>query len=176
MEAASVFSEDRVAADRDPKVYAEMENTKMPSTSVTSESHVERALIDDTRLARALAEGVAAWLTFEFHAQRGRLFSEQYMGTAVGQILLGYAGGQRISGEITHPLLKQPDRGRPYQLDYLVGDPARPTLVVETKWASWSIPSVDAIVADLIRLSLVSQTYDITSIFLLAGQKKQSKN
>jgi hypothetical protein len=129
--------------------------------------------IDTGRLARALAEGVTGWLTFEFHAHRGALFSEGYITPAVGQILQAFANGNKIGGEVTHPHLKPQERGRPYQLDYIVGAADRPQVVIEAKWASWSVPAVKEIVTDLLRLAVSVDKGAADALFILAGKSRE---
>ena len=53
---------------------------------------------------RRLAEGTSSWLLFEFHCQRGDLFSEKYLSVPVGQVLAGLYPG-RVKAEENHPYL-----------------------------------------------------------------------
>lgn len=121
-------------------------------------------------LARALAEGISGWLAFEFSAHRGALFSEHYLVQPAGQILQAFSQKNEINTEVTHPLLKQPERGRPYQLDYTIGDKENPKVAIEAKSATWTPSSKRLIVADLLRLALLTHYRSTDCIFLLAGR------
>jgi hypothetical protein len=122
---------------------------------------------------RRLAEGVASWLHFEFHCQRGDLFSEKYLSTPVGQILAGLHG-VRIEAEVNHPILISDDStGRRPQIDFAVRTGGNWISVVETKWTGRSVLSLDQLLWDLLRLELLSFHHHIECYFVLAGFRKK---
>ena len=82
-----------------------------------------------------IAEGLAAWLTFEQRCGRVNLFSEASLAHPLGQ-LLQYRYPGRVRAEVEHPVLAtlHTQRGRKPSVDFVV-DGARGLydLVVECK-------------------------------------------
>ena len=123
-----------------------------------------------------MAEGTGSWLLFEFHCKRGDLFSEKYLATPIGQILLGLFPG-RIMAEQNHPVLFQPGKvGRPPQIDFVIlneGD-KKWNVAVETKWETYTPLSIVDMVWDLIRLELlVYHNHCPNTYFLISGFDKK---
>lgn len=124
-------------------------------------------------VARALSEGVAGWLAYEWHSQRGRLFNEKYLSHPIGNILSG-AYGSHVRAEFNHPILvAQGRKGRPPQLDFVILDEQENiTTAVESKWLGRSTPDVGAVLWDLIRLELIHNDTGADCFFVLAGRIK----
>lgn len=122
--------------------------------------------------AKLLTRGVGSWLGFESICNRTGLFSEKYLAQPVGQILAAH-NGNRVIAEYTHPILSSltSGGGRRPALDFAVVDENNePTIVVESKWIGRSVPSVESIAWDLVRLALMSQR-GARTYFLLAGPR-----
>ncbi len=126
-----------------------------------------------TRLAR----GVASWLSFEFHCNRGHLFEENYLTYPIGQILFSEYGNT-VTSEIDHPLLTEHTLGpgkRP-KMDFAVMQGEKILVSVEAKWVGHTSLKVEDIIWDLIRLELMASHYNCESLFLLAGRHKKIKS
>ncbi len=122
---------------------------------------------------RRLAEGLAGWLLFEFHCQRGDLFSERYLAAPIGQILAGIHG-IRIEAEVNHPVLANDDiSGRRPQVDFAVREDGAWKAVIESKWTGRSDLSLDELIWDLVRLELLAYELDVECYFVLAGFRKK---
>ncbi|MCT8948487.1 thermostable hemolysin [Pseudomonas iridis] len=127
----------------------------------------------DTRLKlrKALSEGLSSWLTFERHSGREGLFSERYLALPISQILAHHFKGS-VEAEHNHPVLaSQGRKGRPPQLDFIVREDQKVTLVVESKWAGESGISVADVLWDCVRLELAAYHYGCDGIFIFAGQR-----
>jgi hypothetical protein len=126
------------------------------------------------RLVRRLSEGVGAWLQFETHCNRKGLFSERYLSAPIGQIL-GAVYGSNVHAEVPHPSLVpfQKGPGAKARLDFAAfGEDDRIVAAVESKWIGATVPGVDKIVWDLIRLELVASQFDAECCFILGGKKR----
>jgi hypothetical protein len=123
---------------------------------------------------RRLSEGTASWLLFEFHCQRGDIFSEKYLATPVGQILASRYEG-RIKTEENHPVLAGVGLvGRPPQVDFVVTKAdGSYAVVVESKWAGRSTISISQLLWDLLRLELIAYQSHAECYFVLGGFKKK---
>lgn len=123
--------------------------------------------------AKILTTGVGAWLQFEFACDRSGLFSEKYLTHPIGQILSSRTGN-RAHAEYKHPVLAQlaTGAGRRPEIDFVVCDP-HPTIsiAVESKWVGTSVPSVQSILWDLIRLELLVQASGARCFFVLGGKR-----
>lgn len=120
-------------------------------------------------LKTRLAEGLSAWLTFEFKCERGYLFSEYYLAHAVGQLLR--TEGRTVRAEQTHPTLAIPGRtGRPPSVDFVVYDAEmKPMLAVETKWAGFSEVTAGALIWDAFRLESFHRKTGAPGLLILGG-------
>jgi hypothetical protein len=120
-----------------------------------------------------LANGLTAWLTFEFSCERGYLFSEYYLAHAIGQILRGY--GPNVRAEVPHPTLAvDGETGRPPSLDFvLYSEQNTPLLAVETKWAGFSETSVGASIWDAFRLEAFCRTTRAPGLLIVAGTRQK---
>lgn len=126
-------------------------------------------------IQRRLAEGTSSWLLFEFHCNRGNLFSEKQLVTPVGQILSGWNSGT-IKTEINHPVLKTDNKkGRPLQLDFVIVENDTWSNVIETKWVTNTQISIASILWDLIRLELTAMDKNCKGYFVLSGFAKRMK-
>src|SRR5579871_3099922 len=128
------------------------------------------------RTQRRLAEGVAGWLMYEFQSSRGRLFSEKYLTTPIGNILSGIYR-ERVLSEFPHPILNlhKMGRGRPPQIDFVIVDQKdreKIAIAVESKWVGANSLNVGDIIWDLIRLELLHNLYKTQCFFVLAGSKR----
>jgi len=118
---------------------------------------------------RKLAEGLASWLTYEFHCMRGDLFSEKALALPIGNILAA-SFKERISAEYVHPILKDDHRrGRRPQLDYVVEKDGKIVCAVESKWTTTSTIAWRDIMWDLIRLEMMSYQFECSCLMVLAG-------
>jgi len=123
------------------------------------------------KLRKELSEGVSAWLTFEKHSGREGLFSERYLALPISQILTNHFSGN-VEAEHNHPVLsKEKRRGRPPQIDFIVRDKKKITLVVESKWIGATTVKVSDVIWDCVRLELAANHYQCDSLFILAGEK-----
>src|SRR4051812_13014047 len=106
---------------------------------------------------RRLSEGTASWLMYEFHCQRGDIFSEKYLATPVGQILASRYPG-RVKTEENHPVLAGAGTvGRPPQVDFVMTNvDGTYSAVVESKWTGRSAISIGQLLWDLLRLELIA--------------------
>lgn len=128
------------------------------------------------KIARRLAHGVASWLRFEFQCQRGYLFEEKYLSYPIGQILHAEYGS-KVESEVDHPLLTEHTvgRGKRPKMDFAVIKNEEISLSLESKWIGSTVPKVEDLIWDLIRLELMAHHYNCISIFLLAGQHRGIK-
>lgn len=125
-------------------------------------------------LIRRISEGLGAWLHFEFCCDRSELFSERYLSVPLGIILSSAGEGDAIA-EFKHPVLSKHMNGcgRRPAVDFVVcKDYPTPKIAIETKWVGDSGLSVDSIIWDLIRLSLLHIEYGTTCYFVLGGQRR----
>jgi hypothetical protein len=123
-----------------------------------------------------IAEGLAAWLTFEQRCGRANLFSESSLAHPLGQ-LLQYRYPGRVSSEVEHPVLapRHTRAGQKPRIDFAVKDLTGEydfDLVVETKWASKSPNLLRDILRDLVRLDLIQREHSRDALFILAGEMK----
>jgi hypothetical protein len=126
-------------------------------------------------ISRKIAEGVAGWLSYEFHSYRGRLFGEKYLTTPIGNILSGVYK-ERVTAEVNHPVLNEYKnwQGRPPQIDFCIFKKDKSIeIAVESKWIGDSKIIVGDIIWDLIRLELLANNFGTKCYFVLAGQKKK---
>lgn len=132
---------------------------------------------------RRLAEGVSSWLLYEFHCNRGELFSEKYIAHPVGSLLANTMNGIVIA-EFPHKLLI--NNANPPKIDFAVFKDERskndlrmhetPLAVVETKWISRTYVSPESILYDFYRLSLLVDNDETEGYFVLSGFAKMIKN
>ncbi|SHF84533.1 hypothetical protein SAMN05444273_1181 [Litoreibacter ascidiaceicola] len=123
--------------------------------------------------AKVLTQGIGAWLHYEHACGRSELFSEKYLATPVGQILTARSSS-RTHAEFKHPVLANLSTGpgRPPEIDFVVCENyPEVSLAVETKWVGDSIPSIQSIIWDLIRLEMVNFQFGARCFFILAGKK-----
>jgi len=123
-----------------------------------------------------IAEGLAAWLTFEQRCGRANLFSESSLAHPLGQ-LLQYRYPGRVHSEVQHPVLAPSHlgSGQKPRVDFAVKDLTGEyefDLVVETKWASRSPNLLRDILRDLVRLDLMQRKHARDALFILAGEMK----
>jgi len=121
-----------------------------------------------------LAEGLAAWLTFEQRCGRTNLFSESSLAHPLGQ-LLQYRYPGRVRAEVEHPVLTPLHKGvgQKPRIDFAVeGSDGVYDLVVETKWVSGSPTPLRDILRDFVRLDLLLGPHSRDALFILAGQMK----
>jgi len=123
-----------------------------------------------------IAEGLAAWLTFEHRCGRANLFSESSLAHPLGQ-LLQYRFPGRVHAEVEHPILapKHLGVGQKPRIDFAVTNEAGGfpfDLVVETKWASGSTTLLRDILRDLVRLDLIRREHARDALFILAGEMR----
>jgi len=125
------------------------------------------------KIERRLAEGIGGWLIFEEHCNKTGLFSEKYMSFPIGQILSSIYGSN-VHSEYIHPVISRYSKGRGAKpkIDFAVIDQKKPILAIETKWIGQSIPSVESILWDLVRLETLSREFNTSCIFILGGRKK----
>ncbi len=122
-------------------------------------------------LRKSISEGLSSWLTFEHQCRRDDLFSERYLALPIAQILAANTPG-KVLAEHNHPVLALPGAdGRPLQLDFVVEESGKITLVVETKWAGAKGVSVASVVWDCVRLELAAHYYGCDALFILAGTR-----
>lgn len=127
------------------------------------------------KIERRLAEGIGGWLTFEQHCNKTGLFSERYLSFPIGQILSSIYGSN-VHSEFIHPIISKYSKGRGAKpkVDFAVlNDERNPLLAIETKWIGQSIPSIQSILWDLVRLESLASEYKTSCIFLLGGKKKK---
>jgi hypothetical protein len=123
-----------------------------------------------------IAEGLAAWLTFEQRCGRANLFSESSLAHPLGQ-LLQYRYPGRVLTEVEHPVLaaRHLGVGQKPRIDFAVKDLTGEfdfDLVVETKWASGSSSLLRDILRDFVRLDLIRRERSRDALFILAGEMK----
>jgi hypothetical protein len=121
-----------------------------------------------------IAEGLAAWLSFERRCGRENLFSEKSLAHPLGD-LLQYRFPGRVRAEVEHPVLAQLHTGvgKKPRVDFAVDGPEGIyALVVEAKWASRSPTLLQDILSDIIRLDLLLGTYANEAVLVLAGKKR----
>ena len=129
----------------------------------------------DTRSAfrKSISEGLTSWLTFEHHCGRSGLFSERYLALPIAQLLARNTTGA-VLAEHNHPVLMiEGGDGRPPQLDFIIQENDKVTLVVETKWAGTRGVSIRDVIWDCVRLELAAHHYGCEAIFVLAGSRHQ---
>lgn len=127
------------------------------------------------KIERRLSEGIGGWLTFEQHCNKAGLFSERYLSFPIGQILNSIYGSN-VHSEYIHPIISKysTGRGAKPKVDFAVlNDLREPILAIETKWIGQSVPSVQSILWDLVRLESLSSVYNTSCIFILGGKRKK---
>ncbi|HQU22537.1 MAG TPA: hypothetical protein PKW08_13190 [Flavobacteriaceae bacterium] len=127
------------------------------------------------KIERRLAEGIGGWLIFEQHCNKSGLFTERYLSFPIGQILSSIYGSN-VHSEFIHPIISKysTGRGAKPKVDFAVlNDDREPILAIETKWIGQSIPSVQSILWDLVRLESLASEYGTSCIFLIGGKKKK---
>jgi hypothetical protein len=124
--------------------------------------------------ARLLADGVGSWLQYERACGHSGLFSEKYLAQPIGHILSGRSGNRTLA-EFTHSVLAPRTRtaGRRPAIDFAVCE-AYPSVAigVESKWVGTTLPSIENIAWDLIRLELLAYHESARCYFLLGGKRK----
>ena len=128
-------------------------------------------------ISRRLATGVASWLFFEYACKRGHLFSERYLSYAIGQVLYSEYGGKLVA-ELDHPILSEQltGRGKRPKIDFgVLGKDKELVLALESKWVGSTVPKIEDIIWDLVRLEILAAEYKCDAFFLLAGQKRKIK-
>lgn len=126
------------------------------------------------KIERRLSEGIAGWLFFEEHCNKTGLFSERYLSFPIGQILSSVYGSN-VHSEYIHPIISSFSKGRGAKpkVDFAVLDEnKKPTLAIETKWIGQSVPSIQSVLWDIIRLESLAREYNTSCIFILGGRKK----
>lgn len=122
-----------------------------------------------------IAEGLAAWLTFEHRCGRANLFSEASLAHPLGN-LLQYRYPGRVLAEVEHSVLSplQSGPGRKPRVDFAVaGSEGIYDLVVEAKWASDSPTLLPDFLGDIVRLDLLLRSHARDALLLLAGEKRE---
>ncbi|MCQ0990340.1 hypothetical protein [Jiella marina] len=122
---------------------------------------------------RILAEGVGAWLKFEYACDRSGLFSEKYLSHPIGQILSSRTGNL-AQAEYKHPILAELSKGvgRRPEIDSVVCDPYPAiNVAVESKWLGKTKPNAKDIMWDLIRLELIANKFNARCFFILGGKR-----
>lgn len=122
-----------------------------------------------------IADGLAAWLTFEQRCGRVNLLSESSLAHPLGQ-LLQYRYEGRVRGEVEHPVLApfQTGVGPKPRIDLVVdGAGGKYDLVVETKWVSSSPTLLRDIIRDVVRLDLLLGAHAREALLVLAGEKRK---
>jgi hypothetical protein len=101
------------------------------------------------------------------------MFSEKYLSVAIGHILAARVG-PHVVAEFTHPVLAPLMRGpgRRPEIDFVVfGDAGNIKCAVETKWVGGSLPSIQGILWDLIRLEMVAHSSRAECFLVLGGKR-----
>jgi hypothetical protein len=127
------------------------------------------------KIERRLSEGIGGWLTFETHCNKVGLFSERYLSYPIGQILSSVYGSN-VHAEYRHPILVDLiDRpGAKCKVDFAVlNDNREPIVAIESKWVGDSVPSIQSVLWDLVRLELLARKFDTSCIFILGGKRKR---
>lgn len=125
-------------------------------------------------LRRRIAEGLCAWLAFEFRCDRGYLFSEHYLAHPLGQLLRSY--GASVRAEFAHPtIIRDGLRGRPYALDFVVEKEGNANLAAETKWIGDGGCTPAELVWDAFRLEAFCRSTKATGLLILAGLTNKMK-
>jgi len=122
-----------------------------------------------------IAEGLAAWLTFEHRCGRANLFSEASLAHPLGN-LLQYRFDGRVLAEVEHSVLAplQKGRGSKPRVDFAVtGSEGIFDLVVEAKWASNSPTLPSDFLRDIVRLDLMGRAHAREALLLLAGEQRE---
>ena len=132
------------------------------------------------KIARHLAEGVAAWLHYQLHCRHLWLFCERYLTEPVASVLDSDLRG-RVFAEFDHPVLAplMVGRGKRPKLDFAIINPAdfpKILLAVETKWISSTPPAISDLLWDILRLELVAHHSGCEAFFLMAGKKRDLEN
>src|SRR6266852_4785608 len=123
-----------------------------------------------------IAEGLAAWLTFEHRCVRANLFSEASLAHPLGN-LLQYRFDGRVLAEVEHSVLAplQKGRGSNPRVDFAVtGSEGIFDLVVEAKWVSNSPTLPSDCLRDIIRLDLMRRAHSREALLLLAGEQREA--
>jgi len=121
-----------------------------------------------------IAEGLAAWLTYEHRCGRANLFSEASLAHPLGD-LLQYRFSGRVRAEVEHPFLasRHTGVGKKPRVDFAVeGLGGIYDLVVEAKWASQSSTLLEDTLSDIVRLSLLLDGHTRDALLLLAGERR----
>jgi hypothetical protein len=121
-----------------------------------------------------IAEGLAAWLTYEHRCGRANLFSEASLAHPLGD-LLQYRFSGRVQAELEHPILasRHTGVGKKPRVDFAVdGTGGIYDLVVEAKWASQSATLLEDMLSDIVRLSLLLGGHTRDALLLLAGERR----
>jgi hypothetical protein len=121
-----------------------------------------------------IAEGLAAWLSFERRCGREQLFSESYLAYPLAQ-LLRYRFDGRVLTEIEHPVLSKlrTGPGSKPRIDFgITGTNNVLALAIETKWLSGSPNLVRDIIRDIVRLDLLVPQYAESGLLLVAGEAR----
>lgn len=113
-------------------------------------------------------------MRYEYHCQRGPLFSEKYLAYPIGQILNAEYGA-RVAAEVDHPVLSREmvGPGRRPQVDFVIRNAAGDIEVaVESKWCGRTVPKLENITWDIVRLELLAHDSGAETFFVLGGQKR----
>ena len=123
---------------------------------------------------RTILEALGFWLNFELSCKRQELFNERHMAYPIGQYLFArYGHGVRT--EYVHPILASQNKGsggKP-KIDFVVINNSinnRIELAIETKWVSKSNTLARDICRDLIRLSLLLDNNNCSSLLIISGK------
>jgi len=122
-----------------------------------------------------IADGLAAWLTFEHRCGRANLFSEASLAHPLGN-LLQYRFDGRVLAEVEHSVLAplQTTRGSKPRVDFAITGPDSIfDLVVEAKWASNSPTLPSDFLRDIVRLDLMRRAHAREALLLLAGEQRK---
>jgi len=122
-----------------------------------------------------IAEGLAAWLTYEHRCGRANLFSEASLTHPLGDLLQYRFSGRRVLAEVPHPILasRHTGVGKKPSVDFAVEGPGGTyDLVIEAKWASQSSTLLADILSDIVRLDLLLGGQARDALLLLAGERR----
>lgn len=130
------------------------------------------------KTARKLSEGIAGWLSYEFHCMNADMFDEKYLTKPIGNLLKAKYGN-KVEAEFNHPILNKykNGKGRPPQIDLVIKNEKNELIAaVESKWYGDTPIKVKDIMWDLVRLEIIKHEYKIPCFFVMGGMKKRLDN
>ena len=120
-----------------------------------------------------VATAVNRWLSYQILCGREPLLCEGYLGHPIAEYLIHKHSG-RLETEFTHPVLKSPKSGRPYQIDYVLLSKNKKEIeiVIECKWITNKAYNRQRILDDILRLECVHIPGRHVKRFLLVAAHK----